>query len=97
MPADNERIAVLEKAVEGFEKGVSRLESKLDSILDSIEKKFVPRHEYETALLHRDKQVEVLNGEIKSMKAMFWKILGGLIMAIITLGAAIIESVHLFK
>jgi chromosome segregation ATPase len=92
MPEDNERIAVVEKAIEGIERGMSRMEQKLDSLLDNIEKKFVPRHEYDSAQEHLHGKFAELSNELKSMKGMFWKIVGGLIMIIVTLAAALIGS-----
>jgi chromosome segregation ATPase len=98
MPQENnERIAVVEKAIEGIEKGVSRLEQKLDSLLDNIEKKFVPRHEYESAHNHIKGEIEELRDELKSMKERNLKIVGGLITAIVTLGAAVLQGLNLFK
>jgi peptidoglycan hydrolase CwlO-like protein len=97
MPQDNERIAVVEKAIEGIEKGVSRLEQKLDSLLDNIEKKFVPRHEYDSHKEHFHSEITDLKDEIKAMKERSNKVVGWTITAMVTIGAAIIESVHLFK
>lgn len=96
MPQDNERIAVVEKAIEGIERGVSRLESKLDSLLDNIEKKFVPRHEYESSQSHLHSKFSDLDDELSAMKRMLWKIVGGMITAIVTIVAALAGSGKLF-
>lgn len=96
MPQDNERIAVVEKAVEGIERGMSRMEQKLDSLLESIEKKFVPRHEYDSSQEHLHSKMAELGNELKSMQGMFWKIIGGLITVIVTLAAALIAGGKLF-
>jgi hypothetical protein len=94
---NNERIAVVEKVAENIEKGMGRLEQKLDSLIDNIEKKFVPRHEYDSMHSHINERIDDLQGEIKTMKERNFKIVGGIVTAIITLAAALIQTMHLFK
>lgn len=94
---NNERIAVVEKAIEGIEKGVSRLEQKLDSLIDNLEKKFVPRSEYEANARRIEENHLELVEELKAMKDRNQKIVGGLITAIVTLAAAVIQGMNLFK
>jgi peptidoglycan hydrolase CwlO-like protein len=87
---NNERIAVVEKAIENIEKGMSRMESKLDSLLDNIEKKYVPRTEIETTVKRLEEKIAEQTGEIREMKDRNGKVVGWLFTAIVTLGAATI-------
>lgn len=88
--SDRERIAVVEKVAENIEKGMSRMEQKLDSLIDNIEKKFVPRHEYEMTQSHLVGRIDDLQDEIKTMRDRNLKIVGGLITAIVTIGGTLI-------
>jgi peptidoglycan hydrolase CwlO-like protein len=87
---NNERIAVVEKAVENIEKGMSRMESKLDSLLENIEKKYVPRTEMEATVKRLEERLVEQNDEIREMKDRNGKVVGWLFTAIVTLGAATI-------
>lgn len=97
MQDNNERLAVVEKAVEGIERGVSRLEQKLDSLLENIEKKFVPRQEYDLAQHNIITEMKDLRDEIKSMKERNYKIVGGIVTSIVAIAAALIEALVHFK
>jgi chaperonin cofactor prefoldin len=94
---NNERIAVVEKVAENIEKGMSRLEQKLDSLIDNIEKKFVPRQEFDSLKEHYSERIEDLQDEIKGMKDRNNKVIGGIVTAIVTLSAAVINGMHIFK
>jgi septal ring factor EnvC (AmiA/AmiB activator) len=93
MEQENERIAVVEKAVENIEKGMSRMESKLDSLLENIEKKYVPRTEMEATVKRLEEKIDDQDVEMKAMKERNGKVVGGLVTAIVTLGAAVIDVV----
>lgn len=86
---NNERIAVVEKAVENIEKGMSRMESKLDSLLENIEKKYVPRTEMEATIKRLEDKIDSQDEKMSRNG----KIVGGLITAIVTLGAATIPQI----
>jgi peptidoglycan hydrolase CwlO-like protein len=86
MPESNERIAIVEKAIDGIEKGVSRLEQKLDNLLDNIEKKFVPRTEMDANNRRIESEMDNLRTEMKSLRDKDWKIVG---FAVTVIAAAI--------
>jgi peptidoglycan hydrolase CwlO-like protein len=89
---NNERIAVVEKAVENIEKGMGRMESKLDTLLDNIDKKYVPRTELEATVKRLEEKIANQDEEMTAMKDRNGKIVGGLVTAIITLGAAVLPG-----
>lgn len=86
------RIAVVEKAMENIEKGMSRMESKLDSLMENLDRKFVPRTEIDANNKRVDENIAELHADIKAMKERNMKIVGGIIAAIITLAAAVIQG-----
>lgn len=90
MPENNERLAILEKAYEGIEKGMSRMEQKLDSLLEHIEKKFVPRSEMEATNRRLEDKIEALESHVKAIRERDWKLVGWTITTIATIGASVL-------
>lgn len=65
----NERVAILENAVAGIEKGLGRLENKLDTLLDSIEKKFPTRNEYAETIKRLESRLDNQAEEINKLSS----------------------------
>ena len=56
------KIALIEQRVTSLEDYQKRIETKLDKILDKLDKEFVPRHEYE-------EDIRVIRDELKGYKS----------------------------
>lgn len=66
---DNERIAKVEAAISSIEKGLGRLEDKLDNLLESIEKRFLPRNEYSETVKRLEARLNDHEEELKELKS----------------------------
>lgn len=90
MPETNERLAIVEKAVEGIERGMSRMEQKLDSLLEHIEKKFVPRSEMEATHRRLEDKIDALESQVKATRERDWRLIGWTITAVATIGGSVL-------
>lgn len=89
----NERLAIVENAIGNFDKGLSRLENKIDTLLDHIEKRFPTRNEYsetvkrlESRIEDQEREVDKLRGErskVPAWAATLISILGAIIAALL--------------
>ena len=68
---ETERIAKVETTVKIIEKAIERLESKLDLLLDNIEKRFLPRSEHAETIKHLETKFTQHEKDLKDLQERF--------------------------
>lgn len=89
---DNERLAKVEMAVEAIGKGLTRMETKLDNLLDNLDKRFLSRAEGNEIIRRLEAKQLEQDDEIKDLKNKSAKVVAGLVTLVITIIGAVAQA-----